>query len=150
MFKHTAPTDCFNTVSSDLYVYVSGCGAVFTGDTGDILSPGYPGNYDNNLLCNYSIMVDHNKFIVLTFEEELFRIEGRRHKPFLIGPSKGEEEDNSKNSTAPPKSEAVASEELFFPDYDYDENYFDLDLIHNHHHIIQGKFRIFFTGTAHF
>ncbi|XP_013388746.1 cubilin-like [Lingula anatina] len=62
--------------------WTSGCGALFTQDTGIILSPGFPGNYENNLTCNYTIMVDPQKFVLLTFDEENFNIEGGTGCPY--------------------------------------------------------------------
>ncbi|XP_074652971.1 cubilin-like [Tubulanus polymorphus] len=52
-----------------------GCGATFTTETGIITSPGYPDNYADNLDCNYTIISDPERFILLGFEEEPFSIE---------------------------------------------------------------------------
>ncbi|KAJ8306835.1 hypothetical protein KUTeg_014919 [Tegillarca granosa] len=54
----------------------NGCGALYTEDSGVIVSPGHPDYYTNNLLCNYTIKVDPQKFIVLEFSKNIFHIEG--------------------------------------------------------------------------
>ena len=63
--------------------YVPVCGGTYyappSSDTsGSIISPGYPGNYGNNLLCNYTIEVDPEDFIMLQFDDDAFYIEGLR------------------------------------------------------------------------
>lgn len=45
----------------------------YTGPTGVIASPGYPGNYDNNMHCTYIIWVVNNMAVQLTFD--LFQTE---------------------------------------------------------------------------
>ncbi|XP_060075561.1 cubilin-like [Ylistrum balloti] len=57
-----------------------GCGSVFTEPNGRIVSPGYPGNYDNNLLCNYTINTDPQRFIVAIFST--FDLEGGYSCPY--------------------------------------------------------------------
>ncbi|XP_078582053.1 cubilin-like isoform X2 [Branchiostoma floridae x Branchiostoma japonicum] len=53
-----------------------GCGATLTADSGSIMSPGYPTQYDNNLDCNYTIAPsDSQRFIVLEFDTNVFQIE---------------------------------------------------------------------------
>ncbi|XP_021357124.1 cubilin-like [Mizuhopecten yessoensis] len=51
-----------------------GCGSEFTELTGRIFSPGYPQQYENGLLCNYTIKTDPQRFIVLNFI--VFELEG--------------------------------------------------------------------------
>ncbi|XP_041372182.1 cubilin-like [Gigantopelta aegis] len=51
------------------------CGGTFTADKGVILSPGYPVAYSNNLRCNYTIMVDPQKFILAKFDSTVYEIE---------------------------------------------------------------------------
>lgn len=58
-----------------------GCGAVYTAEEGVILSPGYPFNYGNNLDCNYTISVEPQKYVILTFDPDHFNIEGGNFKP---------------------------------------------------------------------
>ncbi|CAH1265878.1 CUBN [Branchiostoma lanceolatum] len=43
------------------------CGGTYTADTGTISSPGYPGNYDNNADCSYSIQVSAGHIVQLEF-----------------------------------------------------------------------------------
>ena len=56
-----------------------------------ILSPGYPGNYGNNLLCDYTIIAGDQRFILLTFDQNHFHIQGREdrntqgNRPLLPG-----------------------------------------------------------------
>ncbi|XP_059179030.1 cubilin-like isoform X2 [Physella acuta] len=47
--------------------WTSLCGGVFTSPQGSILSPGYPNNYPNNLVCNYTIKASKNQIITLEF-----------------------------------------------------------------------------------
>jgi len=54
------------------------CGGVFYSSSGSLSSPGYPGQYANNLNCNYTIVPKGEDFIIATFVET-FDIElGRR------------------------------------------------------------------------
>ena len=57
---------------------VAVCGALYEDASGTILSPGYPGNYANNLDCGYTIVTDPQKFVVIQFQEDYFGIEGSR------------------------------------------------------------------------
>ena len=57
---------------------VSGCGTRYTSDSGTVISPGYPRNYDNNMDCGYLITVDPQHFVTLTFQPGHFGIEGAR------------------------------------------------------------------------
>ncbi|KAK2714985.1 hypothetical protein QYM36_009843, partial [Artemia franciscana] len=44
------------------------CGEVFTSSTGEVTSPGYPGDYPNNIRdCGYLITVPEDQAIVLYF-----------------------------------------------------------------------------------
>ncbi|KAL5010260.1 hypothetical protein ScPMuIL_012565 [Solemya velum] len=52
------------------------CGGILTGDSGTFVSPGYPDRYANRLECNYTIQVDPQKYIILTFDDEFFDVEG--------------------------------------------------------------------------
>ncbi|XP_006811608.1 procollagen C-endopeptidase enhancer 2-like [Saccoglossus kowalevskii] len=45
------------------------CGGNFYGEYGIIKSPNYPGNYANDLECNYSISVSHEKKLQLEFSD---------------------------------------------------------------------------------
>lgn len=47
------------------------CSAEFGGVDGVITSPGYPGNYDNNLSCYFSIKAPPGVSIEITFLEFL-------------------------------------------------------------------------------
>ena len=60
---------------------VPACGTTCTADTGTIISPGYPSNYDNNMDCAYVITVDPEHYVTLTFRPEHFGIEGVRGRP---------------------------------------------------------------------
>ena len=51
-----------------LYVLL-GCDQVFTSDSGEILSPNYPGQHPQPMQCDYNINVTSGKSIRLTFEE---------------------------------------------------------------------------------
>jgi hypothetical protein len=48
--------------------------------------PGYPNDYGYNLLCNYTILADPGRFIVVQFDEQIFEIEGKYSSPPLIWP----------------------------------------------------------------
>ncbi|XP_048237900.1 cubilin-like isoform X1 [Haliotis rufescens] len=56
--------------------WTTSCGGTFFGDTGMFTSPGYPSTYPNNILCNYTIVGDPGKYLSLTFDSSLFRLEG--------------------------------------------------------------------------
>ncbi|XP_071156308.1 cubilin-like isoform X2 [Mytilus edulis] len=58
-----------------------GCGAVFMDDNGVFVSPGYPNNYGPNLVCNYTIVSNPGRFIVLQFNR-IFDIEGPASCPY--------------------------------------------------------------------
>ena len=60
---------------------VPACGTTYTADTGTVISPGYPSNYDNNMDCAYVITVDPEHYVTLTFRPEHFGIEGVRERP---------------------------------------------------------------------
>ncbi|XP_069122184.1 cubilin-like [Argopecten irradians] len=57
-----------------------GCGSVYTEESGRIVSPGFPGMYENHLLCNYTIISDPQRFIVLRFS--MFDLEGGSSCPY--------------------------------------------------------------------
>ena len=66
---------------------IAGCGATYTDSEGLILSPGYPSNYGNNLLCNYTIVPDDPQATtILTFDPTLFRVEGDRSRIMIETP----------------------------------------------------------------
>lgn len=45
------------------------CGGWFTGAEGELVSPGHPANYANNLVCNYTIeAAGDDTYVVATFE----------------------------------------------------------------------------------
>uniref|UniRef100_A0ACB8FV66 Uncharacterized protein n=1 Tax=Sphaerodactylus townsendi TaxID=933632 RepID=A0ACB8FV66_9SAUR len=48
--------------------YISRCGANFTAQSGQIVSPNFPSQYDNNLNCNYTIDVEPQSVVILHFE----------------------------------------------------------------------------------
>lgn len=54
--------------------YIVGCGGTFVQPSGDIISPGYPYYYPNNVDCVWVVGVPDNKQIALGFEE--FELEG--------------------------------------------------------------------------
>ncbi|XP_052697133.1 cubilin-like isoform X2 [Crassostrea angulata] len=56
--------------------WTSGCGAIFTEDSGDFVSPGYPNQYGHNLMCNYTILAHPGRFIVFDFSRANFHLEG--------------------------------------------------------------------------
>ena len=62
-------------------LFLSVCGAHYSMESGTLVSPGYPNNYVNDLNCNYTITVDPQKFVILTFLPSYFGIEGLRNKP---------------------------------------------------------------------
>ena len=41
------------------------------------VSPGYPNEYGHNLVCNYTIVVDPQRFIVFNFFRINFHLEGK-------------------------------------------------------------------------
>uniref|UniRef100_F7D8H4 Cubilin n=1 Tax=Ornithorhynchus anatinus TaxID=9258 RepID=F7D8H4_ORNAN len=47
--------------------FLSRCGANFTAPTGYVVSPNYPGQYDNNLRCNYVIEAEPRAVVLLQF-----------------------------------------------------------------------------------
>ncbi|KAF7484895.1 Hypothetical predicted protein [Marmota monax] len=55
--------------------FISRCGRNFTGPTGDIISPNFPKQYDNNMNCTYVIEDNSQSLIVLTFVS--FHLEAR-------------------------------------------------------------------------
>ncbi|XP_033761795.1 cubilin-like [Pecten maximus] len=57
-----------------------GCGSIFTSENGRIVSPGYPEVYGNHQLCNYTIISDPQRFIVLRFS--VFDLEGGSSCPY--------------------------------------------------------------------
>uniref|UniRef100_A0A8C6W9S3 Cubilin n=1 Tax=Nannospalax galili TaxID=1026970 RepID=A0A8C6W9S3_NANGA len=77
------PRNTFTTVfqSQDLPAqgfsasFISRCGRNFTGSTGDILSPNFPKQYDNNMNCTYIIEVESRTLVILTFVS--FHLEDR-------------------------------------------------------------------------
>jgi hypothetical protein len=54
-----------------------GCGGVLTNRQGILLSPRFPNNYENNLRCNYTINMDPQHFIILSFDPDNFELEGK-------------------------------------------------------------------------
>lgn len=52
----------------------AGCGRNFTSPEGRIVSPNYPGQYDNNLNCSYIIDQGPQSLVILEFET--FHLEG--------------------------------------------------------------------------
>ncbi|KAK7088820.1 hypothetical protein V1264_022688 [Littorina saxatilis] len=56
------------------------CDQVLRADSGAFTSPGYPGNYSNEITCNYTIEVASNHVIQLTFGT--FILEGPRSCPY--------------------------------------------------------------------
>ncbi|KAL8165122.1 UNVERIFIED_CONTAM: hypothetical protein K2H54_029833 [Gekko kuhli] len=48
--------------------YISRCGANFTAPSGQIVSPNFPSQYDNNLNCKYIIDVEPQSVVILQFE----------------------------------------------------------------------------------
>ena len=79
---------CGNGVRNNVSVFLSACGAAYTEDHGTILSPGYPQNYENNLLCNYTIVHDSQTFVNLYFDPSHYGMEGQheKHKANLTAP----------------------------------------------------------------
>lgn len=51
-----------------------GCGRRFNGSRGDIISPNFPKQYDNNMNCTYFIDVEPQSLVILTFVS--FHLEG--------------------------------------------------------------------------
>ncbi|KAK2147338.1 hypothetical protein LSH36_558g01028 [Paralvinella palmiformis] len=68
--------------------FTSACGATYADDSGIILSPGYPNNYGNLMLCNYTIAHDPQTFLNIYFDPLHFGIEGQqpKHKHGLTAP----------------------------------------------------------------
>ncbi|XP_061178089.1 cubilin-like [Saccostrea echinata] len=56
--------------------WTADCGALFTEESADFVSPGYPNEYGHNLRCNYTISVDPQRFIVFSFSSVNFHLEG--------------------------------------------------------------------------
>ena len=58
------------------------CGGTFNSEAGELVSPGYPVSYDNNLNCVYLITAPNQDYIVATFADlfdvEWYRPHGRR------------------------------------------------------------------------
>ncbi|KAJ6666688.1 hypothetical protein lerEdw1_020412 [Lerista edwardsae] len=48
--------------------FISRCGANFTAPSGRITSPNFPGQYENNLNCNYFIEAEPTSIVILRFE----------------------------------------------------------------------------------
>lgn len=48
-------------------VFTVGCDYMYNETHGNITSPGYPDNYANFLDCTYTITVQDNHYIILTF-----------------------------------------------------------------------------------
>ncbi|XP_063159632.1 cubilin [Candoia aspera] len=48
--------------------FISSCGANLTASSGFIVSPNFPGQYDNNLNCNYFIEAGSQSIVILNFE----------------------------------------------------------------------------------
>ncbi|XP_070174967.1 uncharacterized protein [Littorina saxatilis] len=61
-------------------VLAQACDQVLRADTGTFTSPGYPGNYSNEITCNYTIEVASNHVIQLTFGT--FILEGPSWCPY--------------------------------------------------------------------
>lgn len=55
--------------------FVSRCGRRFNGSRGDIISPNFPKQYDNNMNCTYFIDVEPQSLVILTFVS--FHLEDR-------------------------------------------------------------------------
>ncbi|XP_004716072.1 cubilin [Echinops telfairi] len=55
--------------------FISRCGGNFTGPSGDIVSPNYPKQYDNNVNCTYVIEASSQSVVLLTFVS--FHLEAR-------------------------------------------------------------------------
>ncbi|KAK9396207.1 cubilin [Crotalus adamanteus] len=48
--------------------FISSCGANMTASSGRIVSPNFPGEYDNNLTCNYFLEAGSQDVVILNFE----------------------------------------------------------------------------------
>ncbi|NP_445784.3 cubilin precursor [Rattus norvegicus] len=55
--------------------FISRCGRTFNTSTGDIISPNFPKQYDNNMNCTYLIDADPQSLVILTFVS--FHLEDR-------------------------------------------------------------------------
>ena len=57
-------------IKSETFIFtVTNCGTFLNGPNGDVTSPNYPANYDNNEYCTWQIQVPVNKKIRLDFSE---------------------------------------------------------------------------------
>lgn len=62
-------------ICGECIVYLPGCGANFTADTGRVVSPNYPANYPDRSNCNYIIDAGERTVVILTFKS--FQVEGK-------------------------------------------------------------------------
>jgi hypothetical protein len=63
-----------NKGSDDAFCPHIGCGRNYTDPTGDIISPNFPRQYDNNMNCIYTIEADNQSLVLLT--TVAFHLEG--------------------------------------------------------------------------
>lgn len=55
-------------------LFLLGCGANFTADSGRVVSPNYPADYPSRANCNYTIDAGEKTVVILTFQT--FQVEG--------------------------------------------------------------------------
>lgn len=56
------------TIQSRLPVLAAACGGSFYGQSGQISSHGFPGNYDNNEDCEWTLRGLRGHYLTLTFD----------------------------------------------------------------------------------
>ncbi|XP_035665272.1 uncharacterized protein LOC118408567 [Branchiostoma floridae] len=61
--------DCWDGTDENNCDKFSACGLTFTKDSGRFMTPSFPKKYSNSLQCNWSIVVEPSKSIVLTFQD---------------------------------------------------------------------------------
>ncbi|KAJ8042188.1 Low-density lipoprotein receptor-related protein 6 [Holothuria leucospilota] len=94
----------FLLITCEITAYAQNCGSSFGETTGEVLSPGFPGNYPANLNCSWTIEAAQNLDVVIELTIQQFEVEyselclndslmvydgASTNSPMLVSPSCG-------------------------------------------------------------